>query len=255
MTIENKQPLTDYCNDNELSYKRYQTKFVDGHGLVFDSAYRLAHLPLVAPDHPRVITQKPGSKYYNGVHDLLYSIAMPIPSDRLLTAERFVRLYDEIKATTFAHKISWETFDQRKDKLHATICGSMSIGQAPNIDNRIYQQLRTVGPVAISIRGMFSGNLNIGRLYLKVYPELRNGKNMCHEIQGIFDSPLTDLYVVGLLNFVEELNARETQSLKKLIDLWWNVELVQLRLDSLWLLKSKDDLVLDGAIDQIIPLI
>ena len=255
MTRENKHTHFDYCDDSELSYEKYKTKFVDGHGLRFDEAYRLAHLPLVAPDHPRVIPTKPGSQYNRGVHDLIYSIAIPIPVDSLLTTENFTRLYDEFKATTFAHKLSWETFAQRKDKLHATICGAMSIGQAPDIDSRIYHELSTIGPVAISIRGIFSGNLNIGRLYLKVYPELRHGRNMCHEIQRIVGSPLTDIYVVGLLNFVEELDASEAQVLKKLLAMWWDIEFIQLRLENLWLLKSRDDLLLDGAIDQVIPLV
>lgn len=255
MTRENKHPHIDYCDDSELSYEKYKTKFIDEHGLTFDDAYRLAHLPLVAPDHPGVIQTKPGSKYYRGVHDLTYSIAIPIPIDSLLTTENFTGLYDEIKATKFARKLSWETFAQRKNKLHATICGAMSIGHAPDIDNRIYHELSTIGPVGISIRGMFSGNMNIGRLYLKVYPELRNGKNMCHEIQRIFGSPLTDLYVVGLLNFVEELDASETRVLKKLLDRWWDIEFVRLRLENLWLLQSRDDLVLDGGVDRIIPLV
>ena len=238
----------DYCDDSELSYEKYKTKFVDGHGLTCDDAYRIAHLPLVAPEHPRVIPRKPGSKYYRGVHDLTYSIAIPIPIDSLFATESFTGLYDEIKATKFAHKLSWETFNQRKNKLHATICGTMSIGRAPDIDNHIYHELSAIGPVEISIRGLFSGNLNIGRLYLKVYPELRNSKNMCHEIQMIFGSPLTDLYVVGLLNFVEELYVGETRVLKKILDMWWDIEFVQLRLENLWLLKSRDDLVLDGGI-------
>ena len=244
----------EYCDDSQLSYEKYQTEFIGGHGLTFDDAYRLAHLPLVAPDHPLVIPSKPGANYDRGVHDLIYSVAIPISANKLLQSQKFIEFYDELKTTKFAHKISWETYDQRKDKLHATICGTLSIGKEPLINDRVYDDLRAIGPVAISVRGVFSGNINIGRLYLKIYPELRDGRNMCHEIQKIFGTPLTCLYVVGLLNFVEELDSSETQDLNDVIKRWRNCEFFQLSLDNLWLLKSRDDLVLDGSITKIIPL-
>ncbi len=244
----------DFCDDSELSYKKYKTQFDQGQGLTFDDAYRLAHLPLVAPDHPRVIATARGSKYNQGMHDLMYSIALPVPIDSLFASDTFAAFYDEIKATSFALKLSWDTFAQRKNKLHATICGAMSTEQKPDIAKRTYDELSAIGPVAISVRGLFSGNLNIGRLYLKVYPELRGGKNMCHEIQRIVGSPLTDLYVVGLLNFVEELDASETRELQQLLDKWWDLEFMQLQLEYLWLLKARDDLLLDGGIEQLIPL-
>ena len=245
----------DYCSDSELSYEKYQTEFPEGHPLTFDDSYRLAHLPLVAPDHPLVISSKPESNYHRGIHDLTYSIAIPIPADKLLLSDKFIEFYDELKTTTFAHKISWETYDQRKDKLHATICGKLSTGEEPFIHKHVHDELSHIGPVAISVRGLFSGNINIGRLYLKIYPELRDGRNMCHEIQNIFGASLTNLYVVGLLNFVEELSSSETQDLTGFLARWRNCEFAQLKLDCLWLLKSRDDLVLDGSISTVIPLV
>jgi len=244
-----------FCNDAQLWYDDYATEFADGQGLLFDDAYRLAHLPLVAPNHPRVISMKPGTSYNRGVHDLTYSIALPVRANELLVSEEFKRLCDELRATTFAHKLSWSTFAQRKNKLHATICGAISIEDAPRIEPHTIRQLRQIGPISIKIRGLFSGNLNIGRLYLKVYPEQRGGKNMLHVIQEIFDSALTNLYVVGLFNFVEELTMHEAQELSALLDRWRDTEIVQLHIQDLWLLKSSDDLVLDGGIEQTIPIV
>lgn len=244
-----------FCDDSQLSYDTFATKFRNDQGLKFDDSYRLAHLPLVAPDHPSIISTKPGTSYSNGVHDVVYSIAIPIPENELLSSGAFKRLLDEIKNTTFAAKLSWDTFDQRKSKLHATIYGSVSTGQAPNLEPGIYQELRSIGPFSVSIRGMFSGNLNIGRLYLKVYPEFRDGKNMCHVVQKALGSPLTDLYVIGLFNFVEELNVSEARDLNRFLSQWQDTEVMQLRLDKLWLLKSRDDLVLDGAIASSIALV
>jgi len=205
----------DFCEDSQLSYDKSRTEFTDGRGLNFDDAYRLAHLPLVAPDHPLVIPSKPGTGYSHGVHELVFSMAMPIFADELFLSKPFIALYEEIYASKFAHKLSWDVFS----------------------------------------RGLFSGNINIGRLYLKVYPEQRNGKNMCHVIQSILGSRMTDLYVVGLFNFIEELNCSEAQDLREILDRWWDVDIVDLRLENLWLMKSKDDLVLNGSIDQHIRLI
>lgn len=244
-----------FCDDSQLSYDQFQTKFTDGQGLSFDDAYRLAHLPLVAPDHPLVIAKKPGSSYNRGVHDLVYSIAIPIDTDELLSSKAFIKLYTELNTANFSHKLSWENFAQRKNKLHATICSAISTKQAPKIEQRVYQQLRAIGPVSIRVRGLFSGNVNIGRLYLKVYPELRDGTNMCHEIQTIFNSPATDLYVVGLFNFVEELNSSEAQELSDILVLWRDVDIILSRFENLWLLKSRDDLVLDGGIEQLISMV
>lgn len=255
MILMNNNSNTVFCNDIQLSYNNFKTEFIDGQGLTFDDAYRLAHLPLVAPSHPLVIPTKPGSSYNRGVHDLVYSVAIPIPTDELLSSDAFIKLYDELKSAKFAHKLSWDTFNQRKNKLHATVCGAISTEQAPEIDEKVYQQLRDIGPVSVRIRGLFSGNVNIGRLYLKVYPELRDGENLCHVIQKLFGASVTDLYVVGLFNFVEELDSEEARELREMLDAWQDIDMITIRLKSLWLLQSRDDLVLDGAVAQVIPMV
>jgi len=244
-----------FCDDSQLSYDKFATRFHDNQGLKFDDSYRLGHLPLVAPDHPDIISTKPGTSYYNGVHEIVYSIAIPIAENELLSSRAFKRLVDEIKNTAFAAKLSWDTFEQRKSKLHATIYGLVSKGQAPNLKPEIYQALRSIGPVSVNIRGLFSGNINIGRLYLKLYPELRDGRNMCHVLQKALGTPLTDLYVIGLFNFVEELNVSEARELNSFLRRWQDTDIIQLQLDKLWLLESKDHLVLDGAIVSSIPLV
>ena len=47
-----------FCSDDELGFERSRTRFPCGEGLTLDETYRLAHLPLVAPDHPRVIARR-----------------------------------------------------------------------------------------------------------------------------------------------------------------------------------------------------
>lgn len=243
-----------FCSDNQLLYNDYQTEFTEGQGLAFDESYRLAHLPLVAPGHPRVIRIKPGTNYNDGLHEPVFSIAIPIYEKQLSASQEFIKLCSELKASRFSHKLSWNTFSQRKNKLHATICGAISTESPPIFEDHQYQRLRETGPVSIKIRGLFSGNINIGRLYLKLYPELRHGQNMCHVLQQIFDSPSTDLYVIGLFNFIDELDLEETIELQKLLAVWRDVEFLQMELKELWMLRSRDDLVLNGGVEQVIPI-
>ena len=90
-----------FCDDSELDYLRYRTPLPRGTRLKFDEAYRLAHLPLVAPDHPSVINTKPGSGYNMGRHDLVYSIGIPVPAGKLLTSSAFIELEEELKSSNF----------------------------------------------------------------------------------------------------------------------------------------------------------
>ena len=255
MTAESSKSEVVFCNDSQLLYDDYQTEFAHGRGLRFDESYRLAHLPLIAPEHPRVIKTKPGTEYNCGIHDLVFSIVLPIYAERLYQSSEFKRLCDEVKLSGLSHKLSWTTFSKRKHKLHATVCGAISTESAPYIEQRKLQKLREIGPVSVKIRGLFSGNLNIGRLYLKVDPEQRDGENMLHVIQRVFDSAITHLYVVGLFNFKDELNVAETQELKRLLNRWQDVEFLHMQLEELWVLKSRDDLVLNGSIEKNIPII
>jgi hypothetical protein len=76
--------MTDgFCSDDALAYKRSRTRFEAGLGMPLDDAYRLAHLPLVAPSDPRVIAAKDGTLYDMGRHPTAYSIVLPISASAL----------------------------------------------------------------------------------------------------------------------------------------------------------------------------
>lgn len=68
----------DFCSDQELGYERGRTWFSAGAGLTLDESYRLAHLPLVAPDHPRVIPTRDGTTYRMGRHARTFSLVLPV---------------------------------------------------------------------------------------------------------------------------------------------------------------------------------
>lgn len=248
-------PAYAFCEDSELGYERSRTRFASGEGLSLDETYRLAHLPLVAPDHPRVIRTREGSSYVMGRHEPVFSLVLPISSDLLFGSPAYCALNEELRAAPFAHKIAWDLLDRRKDKLHATICGSLSSGEPPVIDPMQRQELAGLGPIHVALRGLFSGSVNRGRLYLRAYPENRGGENVFRHIQRSLGCRETDLYVVGLYNLIDDLDVEETAALACLIDRWWDRTILQITVDHLWLMGACDDLVLDSTITESVSLV
>src|SRR5918997_3282245 len=101
-------PTTTFCQDSELGYERSRTQFQSGEGLALDETYRLAHLPLVAPDHPRVIRAREGSSYVMGRHERVFSLVLPISGDLLFGSPAYGELDAAMRASPFADKISWD---------------------------------------------------------------------------------------------------------------------------------------------------
>ncbi len=164
---------------------------------------------------------------------------VPVPDvEHLLEAE--------LRAAPFAAKIAWDIVRRRRGKLHATLCGP------PQALDRA--ALAAIGPITLELRGLFSGNVNHGRLYLRVYPEKRDGENQLKRVQRLAGRRETDLYLVGLYNLMDDLDAHEAAALAALIERWWDRPILRWQVDALWLLSSWDDLVLDSAIDETIPL-
>jgi hypothetical protein len=236
-----------FCADSELGYRRSLTDFAD-RPLMLDEPYRLAHLPLVAPDHPRVIARQEGRSYEMGVHPPIFSLVLPVDSALLSGSEPFQRLDAEMRAAPFAAKIAWDILPRRSERLHATLCGTLSTGNAPVIPDDTRQALARIEPFAVDLRGPFSGNVNRGRIYLRVYPEKRDGLHPIHAVQAVFGRPPGDLYLVGLYNLTDDLDAGETAAMAEIIARWWDVSLLRFEVTDLWLLGACDDLVLDSQI-------
>ncbi|AWN55312.1 hypothetical protein [Methylobacterium sp. 17Sr1-1] len=245
-----------FCSDDALAYRRSRTRFAPGEGLVLDEAYRLAHLPLVAPDHPAVIPAKVGRYYARGRHPRVVSLVLPVPQASLAAAPAHAELERELRVAPFAHKIAWDVAARRAGRLHATLCGSLAVGPAaePALTPAQRTALAGFGPVTVELRGLFSGNVNLGRLYLRVYPECRDGVDRLADIQRIMGRPPSGLYVVGLHALTDDLDRREAASLAALIESWWDRPILRLTLDALWLLWATDDQVLDGGVLERVPL-
>jgi len=255
MALDRLSPEVLFCADAELGYERRRTNFAAGDGLEMDETYRLAHLPLVAPDHPKVIVSREGTPYKMGCHPPVFSLVMPVPGEALAQSEANRELGDDLRASPVGRKIAWSLLDRRRDRIHATICGSLTTGEPPHLDDVLRRELAGIGPVSVELRGLFSGNVNRGRLYLRAYPECRLGQNVFRQIQRTLGRRETDLYVVGIYNLIDDLDPAETSALARLIDRWWNRPILRLRADHLWLLGANDDLVLDASIADTVSLV
>jgi hypothetical protein len=242
----------ELVGDEELAYLESRTAFVAGAGMALDDGYRLAHLPLIDPAHPRAIACKDGTLYDNGRHPPIYSLVMPTPG--LQEAPAYLELEQELREAPFAGKIAWEIVARRQAKLHATVCGSLSIGAPPVIDPAAREALSRIGPVAVEVRGLFSGNVNRGRLYLRLYPERRDGQNALHLFQRALGRPTSDLYVVGIWNLSNDLDMAEAAALSGLIKRWWDRPILRFTAHALWLMGANDDLVLDSEIVETLSL-
>lgn len=237
------------CSDGELGYERSRTSFIDGRGLRLDESYRLAHLPLVAPEHPLVIARHPDKDYDKGIHVLrIFSLVLPIPWAALDQSPAFHRMDAEVRHASFGQKINWARVHERRHKLHATVCNSISVGDAPQFTNELRHELKSVGPIHCEIRGLFSGTLNVGRLYLKVYPERKSEGNPLHRIQQILGARLADVYLVGLYNLVDDLGPDETSALSAVIGRWWHTPLAHIQSVDLAVMGTLDDLALNSMI-------
>ncbi|MCV9936715.1 hypothetical protein OIU35_10105 [Boseaceae bacterium BT-24-1] len=242
----------ELIGDDELAYLRSRTAFIAGAGMVLDDGYRLAHLPLIDPHHPKAIARKDGTHYDNGRHPPIYSLV--VPTLGLQEAPAYRELEQALRDAPFANKIAWDIVARRQAKLHATVCGSLSVGAPPTIDPVARETLSHIGPVQMELRGLFSGNVNRGRLYLRLYPERRDGQNALHLMQRALGRPTSDLYVVGIWNLSEDLDDAEAAALASLVERWWDRPILRFTADRIWLMGASDDLVLDSEIVETISL-
>lgn len=241
-----------FCEDHELGYRRSLTDFTSP--LTLDESYRLAHLPLVAPRHTGVIARREGKFYEMGRHPVLYSLVLPVDNGALHASPAFLALEAELKAAPFAGKIAWDILPKRQHRLHATICGSLSLAESPIMTAEIREALSRIEPFSIELRGLFSGNVNRGRLYLPAYPEKRAGRNMLQEVQAAFGRTPGDLWLVGLYNLTDDLDANETAALADIISRWRGQPLLSLTVTELQVMGASDDLVLDAHVEVVLPL-
>lgn len=239
--------MPDLAGDDALGYQTSRTDFGKTRALQLDASYRLAHLPLVAPDHPDVIPSAEGKPYRMGKRPEVFSLVVPVDANALASSSGYVELVDALRQSQLAAKIDWALLARRSGILHATIAGGLS-------GEPVAPALAALPAFDAELRGLFSGNINLGRLYLKLHPEKRGEGNAITGIQKALGRATTNLYLVGLFNLTDHLTEAETRELAVLIERFWSKPLLTFRVETLWLIGTSDDLALEARIVERIAL-
>lgn len=240
-----------HATEASLGYARARTVFRPGDGFRLDASYCRCHLPLVAPAHPDVIGRDDEHGYVMGVHREVMSLVAPLDMAAIESSPGWRTLDQALRGGPLAGKIAWEIAERRRDKVHATLCGDLDLAALPP---GWRDALSRLGPISVKVGGVFSGNINLGRLYLALYPELRGRQNLFQTAQGALGRKAGDMYLAGVHNLTDHLDAAETAWLADFLRRWSGAEIATVTLSELWVLGSRDDLVLDSRIVERIAL-
>lgn len=237
-----------------LAYAGARRNFLPGEALTFDRAYRLAHLPLVAPDHPDAIMSEAGKDYSRGRYVATrYSLTLPIDADELGRSGEFRAFEEQLQALSFSAKINWQICRERSAKLHATIIGDLNEADTESCARAAAAALAPLGASSVQLGGPFLGTINTGRIYLPVYPECRQGKDVLGLVQAAWGTRQTRFYGVGYYHLSAPLTVAETAELAGLLNRWKERRLATLAIRSLAIQATNDDLALSGRIVAPIP--
>jgi hypothetical protein len=242
-------PAITYCNDEIMAYRSGRKIFRPGDRVVFDEGYRLAHLPLVNPGHPAVISEVDGRDYRNGRYKKArYALVMPIAADVFAESAPFGALDHAMRSARFAPKIAWEMDERRRARLHATLASGMSEADLDRHVAAAQELLQRTGPISICLKGPFLGQWNTGRIYFPVYPQQVDGEDPFALLQRRLGVSARGIYLVGYYHLHTELDAAETTELVELVDQWRDAVVVETTISSLELYATNDDLALSVRI-------
>jgi hypothetical protein len=233
-----------YTEDGELAYTEDSIHRAESAPWALGSMYKVAHLPLVAPNS--ALVDHSDHRYVMGRrNEVAYSAVVRVPLACFAGSETWTKAERELREAPFASKIAWDAAGRRANKLHATIAPvAWPKGQPTSTD--VEAALREVGPFRAEIRNLFAGTKNFGRLYTCLYPERRSGNHPLATIQTILGAPVRNFYAVGLFNLIDDLTAAEAAALRGIVDRNWGQCFGEIRVESIEILATKDDLALDS---------
>lgn len=200
---------------------------------MLDETYRLAQLPLVAPDHPDVLPSIPGADYRHGRYPTpRRSLVIRVPFEPI-AAHPF---FQDLREGSIGRKIAWEMFERRRERLHVTVA---------------MLQDRTVPATSATFRlrvgGPLIGARNRGRLYAACYPERADGDDPLATLQRGCGMAPTGLYLLGIVNLVDHLTVDETASLSQVLRRHELATMAIIDVVDLAILRTHDDLALDAT--------
>ena len=243
-------PAITYCDDAMMAYRASRKKFQPGERIVFDEPYRLAHLPLVNPEHPAVISKLEGRDYLNGRYEKArHALVIPIAAEVFQQSEAFQTLDHAMRSARFAPKIAWGLCERRRSRLHATLASGFVEADLDRVVASVQQALDRTGQISVCLKGPFIGDRNFGRIYFPVYPQQIDGQDALALVQESIGIAPTRLYVVGYYHMRSELDARETAELAEMIDQWRDRVIFTTTIAALEIYATNDDLALSARIN------
>lgn len=238
-----------YCTDEELDYARCRALIDPGQPFRFDDSYRVAHLPLVAPDHPAAIDERVQLDYRRGRYDKpRFSLVLPVPAAELQSSTSFQALERELRGCRFAAKIAWDLVERRSGKLHVTVAGGLPEAGLEASAAAVQRFCERRGPLRYRLGGPFCGTKNCGRIYFTTYPEQLEEGDSFALLQQVVNAPRTGLYLLGYYNLIDELTPLEAAQLHAFLERWRSAEVAELTASSLLILATHDDLALDSHV-------
>ncbi len=189
----------------------------------------------------------PGKDYRNGRYAAARdALVAHVPATVLDESPLFRTLEAELKASAVGPAIAWEVGRRRRDVLHATLAGPFDPA-AGAACARAAQAWLGDGAPAIRLGGPFVGDRNHGRIYVRVYPELRRGTDAYADLQRAVGARISGFYAVGLWHLDRDLDAHAAAALGAWLDRHWNAEIAILPHARLGMLRTTDDLALHSS--------
>lgn len=239
-----------FVGDDDLGYRAQAFAFARGARLTLDPTYCANQLPLLRPNDPRVIAQRPGIDTVMGRHEASrVSAVVRVAAETLDASPAYREVEAALRAASFTAKIDWTMAARRRDVLHATLYACFETAMPHSEFGTCLRRAAGFGAVAVRIGGPWIGaSFNRGRIYLPLYPERRDGEDAFALLQRRLGGRETRFYTIGLFNLVDDLDAVETAELGRLIATWQATPLAEIRVEELALIETRDDLLLDGRI-------
>jgi hypothetical protein len=244
-----------FAGDDVLTYRAQAFRFAPGRALALDAVYRTRQLPLVDPAHPAVIPAD--GEYVMGRYARArLSLVLFVPLGRLADQPAYQALRADLGRASVGGKIAWEVLERRRDVLHATICSGLDAAAPASEVRRIGAALAATAPFRVRVAGPWvSESFNTGRLYLPVYPELRDGgADAIASVQRRLGCRESRFYAVGALNLTGDLTPAETAELGAVVAAYRETILLEATVRELHVAATHDDLLLESRRTAAIPL-
>ncbi|WP_223358863.1 hypothetical protein [Leifsonia sp. ZF2019] len=222
-----------------------------GEGLIFDEQYRAAHLPLVAPGHPRTLVNLNGRDYHNGWYARARVSIVADLGRPFLAQDTCRHLLQRLATSSFAEKVAFDLIETRAPNIHCTLIGD--VNPTPAQRNSANQLLRDAPSLMPVMHGPFIGQFNRGRIYFPLEFTRCSDRGLLDAVCAVFGRNRQQFTAIGLVNLRDELDPQEAYDLAKILADMKGAR-TQLPLTTLSWTSTNNDLTLEMSRLETIPL-